>query len=273
MLVRLANPSLSTPNRYTLRVTAYRTPSEREKVPSDARAVITPEGHRTRAITLTNDGIARGGERTIAVRRMIRCKACVGSGCVACSEQGWRMRRTTRAVAVPAGATAGMVVTLEREGDTGASEQGDVLVRLMMDEESAHQVEKDDRALARRQKSWLRDRAKATRHMKRRGRVGLGVLAAFIAILCVLGLRKYLGKKSAGESCDRADDCRSTLCVESIGIPIGGGQTGMVTTKKCSQKCESGGDCPSGMACKDNVDVLDRLTSLPFSQARVCVPR
>jgi len=179
------------------------------------------------------------------------------------------MRKTTLAVAVPAGATAGMVVTLEREGDTGVSEQGDVLVRLMMDEESAHRVEKDDRcSRAASEVVAPGSREGDTSHEEAR-EGGARRSRGFIAILCVLGLGKYLGKNSAGESCDRAGDCRSALCVESIGIRIGGGQTGMVTT----QKCESSGDCPSGMGCKDNVDVLDRLTSLPSSQARVCVPR
>jgi hypothetical protein len=259
--------------RYTPRVTAYRTPGEQDEPPSEAREVVTPDGHRTRAITLTDDEIARGGERTIEVRRMIRCKLCGGRGCIECDEQGFRMRRATLAVAVQAGAAAGTVVTLEGEGDTGLSGEGDVLVRLLMDKETAATVEKDDRALARRQKSWLRDRAKASRQTKRRGKLLLGALAAVFALLGVLALWKYLGKNSVGESCERPGDCRSAMCVESTGIRIGGGQTGMVTTKKCSQKCTADGDCPSGMACKAGVDVIDPLTYLPSSQARLCAPR
>lgn len=259
----------------------YRAPHAPEappaKEPDVDPEITTREGHRTRALLVSPEDLATGGEADLEHRELIRCDACEGAGCSVCNERGATIRKSTVRVPWRAGATEGDVVTLEGRGDVPGLHaavtvrsfpggRGDLLVRIGTKKAPFRTIENAERRRQRRQRQYLELRA--TAHSRARTQRRRGLIAGAVMLLGVGGLSAfaYLRKGTLGADCSHPNDCRSGLCVESTGVILG---KGGFTEKRCSQKCQSDVDCPGGLSCVD-LSVEDRLTSEPGKTVRAC---
>jgi hypothetical protein len=262
----------------------YREPSVPEPPPARGPdldpEITTPEGHRARALLVSKEELARGGDARLEVHSLVRCEECAGVGCTACDRAGASVQKAAVAVRWIPGADDGDTVAFEGRGDVPGLRadvplraipggRGDLLVRVGTKKGLVAKIENAERRRRRRQRTFLEQRGAIRASQRRTQRLAAVALAVLLVGLGGLAAWSYLRKGAYGDPCLGPRDCRSDLCVKSFGFALG---RGGFTEMRCSVRCSTDAECGSGNACKEIEDA--DFYGVPTGKTmRVCAPR